>query len=426
VKNRLGFTLIQMAALIMILGVALVVVARHFNVSNVTESVNRFSGEVNDADRELRLFLAKYRYMPNHTNRDYEGNPRPGHRFMDNDSSTTPELYKTFRPRNFFQLMYVAPVREPNDENWTGDICATLPHTAPYTPNIIPPNDNYSVNVSYCNGELNSLGTCSGTPRMTLNGMIYTIVHPGDDGAFQSRIVGGTLYVPAEGNDDLIRYLSIRDAYDLGDCAFRIARVPKLDPRYHNAARGAGNVVPATIRTWTTVAENLINGSSCTTRTSPTYEADDLDASGANRYGGQNTVIPYDYVQSCSAVHLEYPLNRYGENYASEKCCIELQNNRVAPGYYATGLPLPKDNFTSNCQLNFEVDGACPVDGGKDLKGQTPYINIITPFTTNVLGPVTNTSLQGYIPARLKITFRNGNRLYRIDDQADIFRVEFW
>jgi hypothetical protein len=439
--NKKGFTLIQMAAIIMILGVALVVAARHFSVSNVTESVNRYSGEVNDADRELKLFLSKYRFMPNHTDEDYSGTSRPGHRFMNNDTSTIPELYKTFLPRSFFQLMYVAPVF---DENWNGDICATIPHTAPYTPNITPPNDVYSVNVSYCDDNLTPSGTCT-SPRMTLTGMIYAIVHPGDDGEFQSRIVGDTLYVPAEGNDDLVRYLSIRDAYDLGECSFRVARVPRQDPRYHNSVRHAtNNATPPVVRTWVTVDEHLggleyyYGGSICTTL-SPSganYEAMPFLTqypSGDDVYGtfsSSSSSPPYNMVQSCTRVHFEYPVNRLGEVFKSEKCCIELQNNRYSDNYTATGLSLPESRFTSNCQLVFNT--TCDEDGGKELKGKTPYINITNPFTNDLLGPVptgasaANSTVQRYILARLKITFRNGNRLYRINDQADIYRVEYW
>jgi hypothetical protein len=445
--NKKGFTLIQMAALIMILGVALVVAARHFSVSNVTESVNRYTGEINDAERELKLFLAKYRFMPNHTDEDYAGTSQPGHRFMADDSSTIPELYKTFRPRNFFQLMYVAPVF---DENWNGDICATIPHTAPYTPTITPPNDVYSVNVSYCDDNLTPSGTCT-SPRMTLTGMIYAIVHPGDDGEFQSRIVGDTLYVPAEGNDDLVRYLSIRDAYDMGECSFRVAHIPRQDPRYHNLARYNSAEYPPSIRTWVTVEESLtkvfvngkiLNGSNCITGTGGDgdYNAEALNANPnlSDIYGSfetRDSSPPYNMVKSCTQVHLEYPVNRLGEVFKSEKCCIELENNRVVPGYSLSGLPLPpKDTtFKSNCMLRYKSEGGCSVDGGDELKGQTPYIDIITnPFTPNLLGAVptgtgsSDSIVQRQIFARLKITFRNGNRLYRIDDEANIIRVEFW
>jgi hypothetical protein len=446
--NKKGFTLIQMAAIIMILGVALVVAARHFSVSNVTESVNRYSGEVNDADRELKLFLSKYRYMPNYTNVDYKGEFYDNKSFMeDNLTSTNPELYKTFLPRSFFQLMYVAPVF---DENWTGDICATIPHTAPYMDNITLPEDNYSVNISYCDGALDSSGKC-GTPRMTLNGMIYAIVHPGDDGEFQSRIVNDTLYVPAEGNDDLIRYLSIRDAYDLGECSFRVAHIPRQDPRYHNSGRYDSSVNPPIIRTWVTADEHLTNvfldgrivkGSNCVTASGSgsAYNAETLNASpnSSDIYGSYESLggsLPYNAVRSCSSVHIEYPVNRLGEVFKSEKCCIELQNNRYSDNYSLTGLSLPQDNITitSNCKLVYNT--TCAVDDGNELKGRTPYINIINPFANNLLGPVpssgsttanANSTSQRYILARLKITFRNGNRLYRINDQADIYRVEYW
>jgi hypothetical protein len=444
--NKKGFTLIQMAAIIMVLGIALVVAARHFSVSNVTESVNRYSGEINDAERELKLFLAKYHKMPNYIREDNLS-------FMeDNETSTTPELYKTFRPRNFFRLMYVASTSKDNEENWNGDICAILPHTAPYTKDtIIPPNDNYSVNISYCEGKLDNLtGKCDGNIRMTLTGMMYAIVHPGDDGGFQSRIVGDTLYVPAEGNDDLVRYLSVWDAYDMGECSFRVARVPRQDPRYHNAARFDSSTLPPSIRTWVSVEEHLakvflngrvVNGSDCITGTGGDgdYDAETLDGNPAlsDTYGGfasRDSSPPYNMVKSCTQVHLEYPVNRLGEVFKSEKCCIELNDNwwvSSAYVYTTTGLPLPQGSFTSNCQLVFNT--TCPVDGGKELKGQTPYVNIITnPFTPNMLGAVptgtgsSNSFAQGQIPARLKITFRNGNRLYRIDDEANIIRVEFW
>jgi hypothetical protein len=349
---------------------------------------------------------------------------------MADDASTIPELSRAFQPRPGFQLMYIAPVF---GENWNGDICATIPHTAPYTPDITLPDDDYSVKVTYCDDNLTPSGTCQeNKTRMVLEDMIYAIAHPGDDGAFQSRIVGNTLYVPSEGNDDLVRYLSIRDAYDMGDCDFRVARVPKQDPRYHNEKRTGSVTRPAEVRTWTTVAENVANTavhsndvSSCTTRlsTNPTsrpYDADGLTTlGGTNRYGSHSTALRYDYVESCTKVRLEYPVNRYGETYASEKCCIEL--NR-------TGLPA--GSFTSNCQLAFNT--GCADGTGNELNGETPYIFINTsPFVNAILGPVPTSSpddnaAQRPIAARLKIEFRNGNRLYRIDDNATIFRVETW
>ncbi|MDR2400194.1 MAG: hypothetical protein LBD73_00905 [Deferribacteraceae bacterium] len=418
--NR-GFTLIHMAALIMILGIALIVTARHFSSSNVTVHVNRYGSEADNADRELRLFLSKYRYMPNYTSEleddDCEDNttvlPKASRRFMaNNKTSTTPELWQALNPRKCFKMMYVAPIK---DADWTGDVCATLPHTAAYTPNVIPPNKDYSVQVVYCEDNLTSSGECA-TTRMVLDNMIYAIAHPGDDGQFQSRITDNTLYVPAKGNDDLIRYLSIRDAYDLGDCAFRLAYIPKQDPRYQDYDyfdAGANEVAPLT-RTWVTVEEHMIGGSDCTIGSGVGYSASIISTlGGADRYGKND--IPYSALQSCRSVHLEYPVNRLGETYSSELCCIQLNRNN---------LP---DVFTSNCMLKTGTDASasCSIDEGLPLAGATPYININTnPFTTTLLGPVTSNLNQIPIPARLKITFRNGNRKYFIDDNATILRLE--
>jgi hypothetical protein len=241
--------------------------------------------------------------------------------------------------------------------------------------------------------------------------MIYAIVHPGDDGAFTSSISGNTLYVPTKGNDDLVRYYSARDAYDMGDCSIRTEKIPRQDPRYKNVARtGSGNSSPPLTRTWVTVDEHTTNGSACTILSSASYVAGAVSTlGGADRYGGHTTAPAYNYVSACSRVHLEYPVNRLGETYASEKCCIEV-------GRALSGA------LTSNCELKFP-GATCGADEGFDLKGETPYININeNPFSTTILGAATNDNAQTPIPARLKITFRNGNRLYRIDDDATIRR----
>ncbi|MDR2104730.1 MAG: hypothetical protein LBP51_03135 [Deferribacteraceae bacterium] len=418
-----GFTLIQMAALIMIMGIALVVVARHFSASNVTESVNRYAGEADNADRELKLFLAKYRYMPDgvivDADVDDNGAIKTVHqRFMDNNTTTTPELYKTFNPRAELSFMYVAPqIEDPADPDyvWTGDVCAVLPHTAPYTPEITPPNDSYSVSIFYCDDT--SLGACN-TVRMRVDGLIYAIVHPGDDGVFQSSASsdGRSLYIPSEGNDDLIRYLSVRDAYDAADCSFRVARVPKQDPRYVNQYRETtyGNIYPPKARTWVTVDEHTGNGSDCTIRSTASYSAavlGTLDDLIYGRYGAND--VGYNSLQSCNSVHLEYPVNRFGDIYASEKCCIHLNRD---------SLPTV---FSSNCKIVYGTGSSCAVGDGKDLDGATPYIDIsANPFVDAILGPVTNNLNQKPIPATLNITFRNGNRLYRINDDATILRLE--
>jgi hypothetical protein len=434
--NKKGFTLIHMAALLMILGVALIVTARHFSSSNVTEHVNRYAKEADGADRELKFFIQKYRKLPDHTSTKYDNDDNqsgPGFRYMVNNNSTTPELYNTFIPRPHLQLMYISPEL---DGNWNGDVCAILPHTAPYTPSIIPPDVDYSVKVVYCDGDLTPDNTSCVTPRYTVANLIYAVAHPGDDSEFQSAIAGNTLYIPSDGNDDLVRYLSARDAYDLAGCSFRVARVPRQDPRYHNDVRSGGSTIPPSIRTYVTVEEHLggltvtnPNRTICTIRTDTDYEAETLSGSpggsGADIYGSFSSNAPrYDTVQSCSQVHLEYPVNRLGEVFKSEKCCMEVRNNLYNNvNYYS----ITSNSFRSNCQLVF--NSTCAVDTGNELNGQTPYLNITTnPFTYNLLYPVptSNSAAQAYIPVQLKITFRNGNRLYRINDTVGIFRVEYW
>jgi hypothetical protein len=441
--NKKGFTLIHMAALLMILGVALIVTARHFSSSNVTEHVNRYAREADGADRELKFFIQKYRKLPDHTSTKYDNDSNqsgPGFRYMADNSSTTPELYRAFIPRPHLQMMYISPVL---DDNWNGDVCAILPHTAPYTPSITPPNNDYSVKVVYCDGALTPDNTSCVTPRYTVANLIYAIAHPGDDSEFQSAITGNTIYIPSDGNDDLIRYLSARDAYDLGGCSFKVARVPRQDPRYHNSARYNSSKNPPSVRTWVTVEEHLANGSTCLTATggNADYNAETLSSlpSGSDIYGSFESRAgspPYSMVRSCGVVHFEFPVNRLGEVFKSEKCCIELQNNRYVTDAYAygvTGLALPQANITSNCERKFQPN-TCGINDGYELNGRTPYVNITNPFITSLLGPILpvppsgniDSFAQGYIPARLKITFQNGNRLYRIDDDATMYRVEYW
>jgi type II secretory pathway pseudopilin PulG len=441
--NKNGFTLIHMAALLLILGIALVVTARHFSSSNVTAKINRYAKEADEADKELKFFLSKYRYMPNHTDTDIYGAKPPFSRFMANDASTVPELLQRFTPRANMQIMYIAPVI---DTGWTGDICATFPHIAPYD-NITSPNNDYSVRVVYCDDNITVAGSCA-TPRYTMEQMIYAIVHPGDDGAFTSSISGNTLYVPTKGNDDLVRYYSAREAFDLGNCSLRVGRIPRQDLRYHNYNRAGqplntlGNEFPPSIRSYVTVDEHLVggqyispggalvapgNGTSCTVRSGnfaiwPSIIATVGDSVNYANFTNGYT-LPLHYVQSCTKVHLEYPVNRLGETYASEKCCIEL--TRTSPALPAAGF------FESNCQLKFNE--VCSTGDGTELRGATPYIDIIgNPLVVGFLNvPVSGRDTLSTptnhtpIPARLKITFRNGNRLYRIDNDATIRKVEW-
>ncbi|MDR2401635.1 MAG: type II secretion system GspH family protein [Deferribacteraceae bacterium] len=421
-----GFTLIQMAALIMIIGIALVVLARYFTADYTANHYDRHTKAVNEAEKDLRFYFANYRIMPKTTNTDINGTDHSDKSFMVYDELEG--LNRRFNPvyNSEAQLLYISAQKR---SFWDGDICSTLPH--PPTIPAIYGEDNFSVSLAYCEGELLPDGTCD-AEKYRINGLLYIIAHPGDDKVFSSKITDNTLYVPLKNNDDIIRYLPLKEGYDIADCPARAWRIPRQDKRYTNRDMKADatthpNTSPPIIRTYTSVDENTKAPSVCEVPKEDlhtsllTYvlcSAINTGEGGSADSRYSSCKVRFDAIK-CLKSRVEYPLNRFGESFPFEKCCIELEKSRFEVNIIHS-VPL-----SSNCSVKFRKNGEqCrnnDENSWNDLKGETPYLE----FFSGLVGIAGQPTDRNDIPmnARLLITLANGNRYYRLSNDATIHRV---
>jgi hypothetical protein len=421
-----GFTLIQMAALIMILGLAVIVLSRYFTADYAVNHQSRYIKAVNEAEKELGFYFSNYRFMPETTDIDVSGKKHEDKSFMKDGGAV--ELIRRFNPAPGLgeQILYLAAGKH---ERWDGDICSTLPH--PPILSAIFGEDNFSVSVIYCEESLRSDGTCL-KERYKVDGLLYIIVHPGEDTIFSSKVLNNKLYVPIEGSDDIIRYMPLKEGFDLADCASRIARIPRQDKRYTNRDMKADsvsrpNTSPPIIRTYSTIDENTKSPSVCQVPPEDLHtsllryvlcEAIDIGEGGSANSRYSSCKIRFDAI-SCYKSRIEYPLNRFGESFPFEKCCIEVSKSRMDVNY------IPYVPMTSNCSIKFtgnnEHCNMMDEYSWKDLKGETPYLE----FFSAIVGLVGRPTDRNDNPmrARLSITLANGNRYYRLNDDATIHRV---
>ncbi|MDR2104228.1 MAG: hypothetical protein LBP51_00560 [Deferribacteraceae bacterium] len=421
-----GFTLIQMTALIMIIGIAVLVLARYFTADYTASHHSRDIKTIDEAEKELRYYFINYRIMPETTDIDIDGNSNSDKTFMAYDEIK--ELMSSFNPSKALgmQLLYMAAQKR---ERWDGDICSVIPQ--PPTLSAIYGDDNFSVSLAYCEEALLADGSCP-KEKYRINGLLYIIAHPGEDRVFSSRIADNTLYIPLESNDDIIRYLPLREGYDLAHCTDRIARAPRQDKRYTNRDLKADSVSrpntnPPLIRTYTTIDENTKSPSICE------VPKEDLHTSLLNYVlctaintgeGGSadsrysSCKIRFDAVK-CLKTRAEYPLNRFGESFPFEKCCIEVDRSRTEVNIVPS-IPM-KSNCTIKFRKNRESCNNYEENSWNDLRGETPYLEFFSGLAGAAGKPTERNDNPIY--ARLLITLANGNRYYRLNNDAAIHRV---
>jgi hypothetical protein len=413
-----------MAALLLILGIAIVVLSRYFTADYTASHRGRDNKAIIEAEKELQFYFVNYRLMPAFTSKDIGGAIHTDKSFMVYDEQE--ELNRVFNPQIGLgdQLMYMTAQKQ---SKWNGDICSVFvrPSASPQ-----PSADNFSVQIIYCEEALNLSGLCDKV-RYKIDGLLYVIVHPGEDRVFSSKITGNTLYFPLTGNDDLVRYMTLNEAYDRTECSVRTARIPRQDKRYTNRdmkpdAASYPNTSPPIIRTYSTVDENTKSPSVCEVPKPDLHtslllyvpcQAIDVTEGGTGNSRYSSCKVRFDAIK-CQKSHVEYPLNRFGESFPYEKCCLEVDNSSAQVNANAA-IPM-----ISNCALKFKKDGeSCGSDesGWKDLKGETPYLE----FFSSIVGVTEQYTKRNDNPlgARLYITLANGNKVYRLNDNATIHRV---